>query len=233
MKKRIALITVLALLVCALFAGSASAADMRRTAVAYMNITFQCGCSRCGTGTMIASNGMITAGHNLLCPTHNKPVEKCNFYFNRRTNDYYSEYSGPFNYTYYCDFSNGYNSENDIGYIVFPSNVGNKTGWYGFSVESDDDLKWEYCHMYGYTSAGVLTADWNQIEVESAKQISWERASDFRDVGEGGPVYYDYEGLEYPIVVAVYTSHYGSTGYARRITNQIYKDMKEDGMNLN
>ena len=81
MKKFLCLFLVLSL-VCIHPAGQAATyTRVEDTAVALMDITFSCGCTRMGAGTMIAVNGLITAGHNLLCSKHNQKLKTCTFYF--------------------------------------------------------------------------------------------------------------------------------------------------------
>ena len=233
MRKFACLCLTLMLLLAAFPAQASTYTNMRETAIAYMDITFACGCKRTGAGTMVAVNGMLTAGHNLVCHTHNKKVKTCAFYFGYASkSDYYYKYNDSFTYTYYCDFSNGYASKDDIGYIKFPTDVGKRTGWYATSVESDSDLSWEHCHTQGFKN-GSRVYDWGVVTVADARQITWTRSSSFQGCCEGGPLYYDYEGLEFPVLVAVYTSYDGATGYARRLTNQIFNDMKQSGINFN
>ena len=136
------------------------------------------------------------------------------------------------NYHSYADFSRGYESDNDIAYIIFPKDIGSNTGWYASSAESDDDIKWEFCHMIGYNGYKRLY-DWEQVEVESSKLISWPASREYREGNQGGPVYYRYEGLEYPVLVAVYITCSNTRAYARRITNNIYSDMERDGAKFN
>lgn len=234
MKKRIFSVMLIFVLLAEmmLLSGTAAAADVEQTAVAYMNITFECGCTRVGTGTMIAVNGMVTAAHNLVCYQHNKHLKSCVLYFGRRNNQYHYKYDGTLSYAWFADFSNGYVSSDDIGYIVFPNDIGNTTGWYGWSAESDDDIRWEYCHMTGY-DGGVTRDDWAQVDVYNTKEITWPISSGFRNSSQGGPVYYAYEGLEYPVLVAVYTTCGTSTGYARRLTSAVIEDMKKNGVKFN
>ena len=209
-----------------------AAGDTETNAVAEMEIKFYCGCKRTGTGTMIAKNGMITCAHNLCCPDHNRKLESCTFYFGRNNKRYHYKYNGKFSYTYYGDYSNGYQSEDDIGYIVFPNDIGKNTGWYASRVESDNDIKWEYCHMIGYQGTKRVS-DWNQVSVLNAKEITWSASSEFKKCGQGGPVYYASSDLEYPVLVAVYSCYTSSDGYARRLTNQVFNDMEKSGIKFN
>ncbi len=202
------------------------------SAVAYFEVKFHCGCTWNGTGTMIATNAMITAAHNLVCYTHNRGVNTATFYFERDNRKYRTSYNGKFNYHSYADFSRGYESDDDIAYIIFPKDIGSNTGWYASSAESDDDIKWEFCHMIGYNGYKRLY-DWEQVEVESSKLISWPASREYREGNQGGPVYYRYEGLEYPVLVAVYITCSNTRAYARRITNNIYSDMERDGAKFN
>ena len=228
MKKLICVLLLLPLL--AMTASAAFAANMRETAVAYMEIKFECGCTRGGVGTMIARNGLVTAAHNLVCSKHSKKLKSCNFYFGRTSggkNHY--KYTGKFTYYWFEDFKDGYKSRNDIGYVVFPKDIGTTTGWYAWSCERDKDLKGAYCYVKGYKNKKP-TSDWGKFSVVNNAQISWTRASSFEDSDEGGPVYYDNSNLEFPVLVAVYTSFNGSTAYARRMTDNVYEDMKKNGV---
>jgi len=236
MKKVLSALLLLVLLAGLFPLPSARAADMRTTAVARMDITFKCGCSRIGTGVMVAVNGMLTAGHNLVCHKHNKPLKNCTFYFGPNGKKYHYKYKGSFTFTWYCDFSDGYESENDIGYIVFPKSkkVGKTTGWYASTAASNSKLGGSYCHMYGY-NGNRLVNDWDQVKVVSAREISWPISSALKNCAEGGPVYFEGEGSDYPSVVAIYTC-YGSNnskGYARRLTSQLFDDMRSSGVEFN
>ena len=187
MKKLLAVLLLLVLAAQPLLCMStASAGSPNQTAVAYMEARFQCGCTWNGCGTMIAKNGLITAGHCLVCFTHNKPLKSCNFYFKRqKSGTCFYKYTGKFSAYSYADFSSGYSMEDDIGYVVFPTNIGNETGWYASSAESDYDINWEFCHMYGYSGGGMIS-DWAQVNVVNSKTVSWEASSEFRSGTQGG-----------------------------------------------
>lgn len=197
-------------------------------ALAYMSGKFTCGCSFYGTGAMIGRRGLITAGSCLYCYKHGKPLQYCNFLFGARNpNSGWYRYDGKFTYRVYDTFSNGYDSANDIGYVVFNSPVGDETGWFGWQVGSDWYLDQEYTHM--------VTLDENAKEcfangvqyVINDKQIKWSGYP--YGAAEGGPVFFDNEDTEYQ-VVAVYTSHDSSgNGIGRRLTSDVINDMTNDG----
>ena len=231
MKKGIVII-----LLAALLAGIVSAApaeDMRDTAVAYMEVKYKCGCTRNGTGTMVAPNGLITAGHNLCCEEHGKGAKSIKFQFGRKSNgkSFYT-YSGQYTAYWYGSYrENGYDSRYDIGFVVFPKDIGNRTGFYASNALSDEDLKWEFTHMIGYKK-GKPTSDWNQIEVHDQYRVTWTMSPEFQGGNEGGPLYFEDDAEEFPILIAVYTSFNGSTGYARRLTTALFRDMREAGVHF-
>ena len=68
-------LTAVILLLILLLPSYTAAADGGRSAypekaIAYMDITFRCGCTRIGTGAMVCADGLLTAGHNLICKEH-------------------------------------------------------------------------------------------------------------------------------------------------------------------
>lgn len=196
--------------------------------IAYMDSHFTCGCSRGGSGTMITRYCLVTAAHNLYCPEHGKPLKYCNFYFGAvSANSCWYKYDGKFTYRVYDTFANGYSSENDIGYVVFETPVGKETGWYGSIAGDDHYLNEEFTHVLNYNSQRKLESIFEIQYVLSDKQIYWKGWLSGTD---GGPVYFYNEDLDYPQVVAVYTSHDSQgNGYGRRLTEDIYNDMRADG----
>lgn len=228
MKRCVALLFLLVLIltVALVHADSFNA----KNAIAFMSIKFQCGCSRTGTGAMIGRRGLITAGHNLYCKEHGKPLKTCSFLFGAKsTKSGKKRYNGGFSYYVYDTFKNGYSTTNDIGYVVFDTALGDSTGWFACRAGSDYYLNEEYTNIYNYSEKGRLETYYSVQYVANSKQIYWDGFIGY-EAGEGGPVFFSYEGLEYPEVVAVYT-HYDLSGssYGRRITGNIIDDMEADG----
>lgn len=195
-------------------------------AIAYLESKFTCGCSRGGSGAMIGRRGLVTAAHNLYCPEHGKPLKYCNFYFGAKSvNSCWYQYSGNFTYRVYDNFSGGYSSVNDIGYVIFDSAVGDETGWFGWMTGYDSDLDEEFMNMLTYDNRRHLQNVFDVVHILSDKQMKWRGWISGTD---GGPVYYSGEGDYY--VVAVYTSHDNSgNGYGRRLTSDVINDMTAEG----
>ncbi len=200
------------------------------SAVAYMEIEFACGCTRTGTGAMIGRYGLLTAGHNLLCHKHNRPAKYIDFWFGYYSkSEYVYHYGESASFTYYCDFSDGYESEDDIGYVIFKKDVGNYTGWFGWrTYEKASALSGDAVRCLGY-SGGTLNQIRGSLTVRGSKELSWRKSLYIN--GEGGPVFVT-EGDEY-YVVGVCTSFTDTEWYARRLTKGIIDDMKSDGAGLN
>ena len=226
---------IIALLVLFVLAFSVSAqADSFNAehAMAFMEITFTCGCSRVGTGAMIGRRGLVTAAHNLFCPEHGKEQKSCSFAFGSKSvNSAWYRYSGKYSYYAYDTFRNGYDSEYDIGYVVFDKPVGDETGYFGWIVGNDYDLAWEYVNVYAYTNKGKMDSLFVQEEVLNDREVYWNGYLGYSD---GGPVVIncgDGNGKEADYrVVAVYTSHDSSgNGYGRRLTMNVINDMRAAG----
>lgn len=197
--------------------------------VAYMDIRFTCGCQRGGTGTMVGRYGLLTAGHNLYCHVHGKPLKTCDFYFGAVSkNSCYYRYNGKFNYTVFDTFQNGYSASNDIGFVIFPTPVGNETGWYACMVGSDHDLNEEFFNVSTYDNNRKLDSFYDIQYVYNENLLYW---SGWLSGGEGGPVFFSQgEDYDYPTVTAVYISHDDdSYGYGRRLTQDVFNAMKNAG----
>lgn len=225
-KRAVSFVLALAIALLPLIASAATFEPSR--AIAYMEAKFTCGCERGGSGVMIGRYGLLTAAHNLYCQNHGKQLKYCNFYFGAKSaNSCWYKYSGNFHYRVYETFKNGYSSENDIGYVIFDSAVGKETGWFACRVGSDSYLNEEYTHIDTYDFNRHLQSLFSIQYVRGSKQIYWDG---WISGAEGGPVYFWSEGMEYPEVIGVYTSHDSNgNGYGRRLTNDVFKDMQAEG----
>lgn len=230
MIKRLTALALVILLFALPITAMAAMTDMTLT-MAYMECYFTCGCSRVGTGTMIGRYGLVTAAHNLYCYMHGKQLNYCNFYFGAKPDgSYWYKYEGNFTYRAYNAFTHGYNSQDDIGYVIFESPVGNYTGWCAPTAGSDWYLNEEYMNMLTYDGSRNLKNIFEIMYVDSPLEVYWPGQIEGLAAG-GGPVYFWYEGLEYPQIVAVYTAQdTAGNSYGRRLTEDIINDMRDDGV---
>jgi len=228
--KRIIAAALALFLIASVTQGQALMQTFGTSPLTYITSKFECGCERTGAGSMIGRNCLITAAHNLICSRHNKQISSCNFFLNWDGKTYAKKYSGRFTFRWYADFSHGYRSEDDIAYVVFQENIADKVGFFEYGIQpyGDDALGWDYCTMYGYDGKKRVS-DVSKVEYADTKQICWPMSSGFRNCSEGGPVLW---GSNFPFLIAVYTSHSGTTGYARLLTNDIISDMIRDGVDF-
>ena len=225
--KRI-LVLVMALVLLLLPTTSLAARFVPERAIAYMNGKFDCGCTLAGSGTMIGRYGLITAGSNLYCYQHGKPMSYINFHFGAKSaNSCWYKYSGRFTYWAYDKFENGYSSVNDIGWVIFDAPVGNETGWFASRAASDSYLNEEFVNVMSYDYKWHMQSVFSVMYVRDSKRVYWDG---WKSGTEGGPVYFWQEGMEFPEVVAVYTSHDSDgNGYGRRLTDDVIDHMRTYG----
>ena len=229
MKRILALLLMLMLVLPHMITLAAAAENFdMHLPIAYMDTKFTCGCSRGGSGTMIGRYGLITAAHNLYCHVHGKPLKTCDFYFGAKSNgSYHYRYNGKFTYTVYDSFTHGYNAQNDIGFVIFETAVGEKTGWYASMAGSDHDLHEEYFNLLTYDFNRNLKGLFEIQYVLDPLQLYWQGQL---DATAGGPVAFTSDDYEFPTVVAVYTSmDNNGYSYGRRLTFDVIQDMRSAG----
>ena len=84
------------------------------SAIALLEMGYECGCTATGSGFMVKPNVLLTAAHCLVCPRHNRAISRMYFYFGYQKNgDYGYLYDGRFTYWYGTSFPKGYTSETD------------------------------------------------------------------------------------------------------------------------
>lgn len=226
MPKKLIALLLLVVLVTMPFVTYAGTFDPNH-AIAYLESKFQCGCTRGGTGAMIGRRGLITAGHNLYCHNHGVGLKYCNFYFGARgANSCWYQYSGKFTYRVYDTFSNGYNAQNDIGYVVFDGPVGDQTGWFGWMTGYDDDVNMEFMNLLNYDARRHLQNVYDVGYIRSDKLLHWRG---YISGTEGGPVYISSEDRQSYVVAVYITTDSSGNGIGRRLTSDVINDMKAAG----
>lgn len=226
MKKPIALVMCLLLLALPLVSQAATFDTSHATAYTYSR--FSCGCTMGGSGAMVGRYGFLTAAHNLYCHLHGQPLKTCDFYFGAKSvNSCWYKYDGKFTYWAYDTFRNGYDSANDIGFVIFETPVGDETGWFGTWAGTDSEMDQEFTHVLSHDANRHLQSLFEVQYVYDANQLYWKGLINGTS---GGPVYLWEEGYDYPWVVGVYTSYdENGNSYARRLTLDVFEDMKANG----
>ena len=202
-----------------------TAADSR---IAFIESTFSCGCTGTSFGTMVGPRGMVVQSEALYCPEHGTAFTGVVFHFGKGKGVSQLDYEGDFSFKAYETFEGGFSAKNNIGYVLFPSAIGNTTGWYSCRVYSDEGLNG--------SSATVRSADdnWKTVDipvtlaVRSEKQLAVPSSEYFYT---GVPLFITVEGEE-PVLVGIEcaSSRDGSTELFRRITERVYSDMEKAGV---
>ena len=198
------------------------------SAIANMYMHYTCGCEGQGTGFMVGPSGLVTAAHCLVCTDHGKTADRLTFYFGYNTDgscNYY--YDGATRYWYGTDFtrpdgSHGYDTcDYDYGYVKFPERIGDVTGWFGVTVKSGSSIDGWY-EVAGYRQ-GYLKTDSDQVKQYNDKQII--HYADMLSGNSGCPIFTsDY------YVVAINVADTKTENYGRRITTDVFNNMKNAGI---
>ena len=189
------------------------------SAIALLNGEFSCGCTMNATGFMVNRKVLLTASHCLYCSDHHKPIESLEFLFGYRPDGSYGYlYDGPFRYEYGTNFPGGYTNENmrwDYGFVRFPENVGDTTGWFGVEVLSDKDFEKGTFTVAGYRD-GLLKYDTNTTTVENKELVTTK--IDAVAGNSGGPLYRGTMAS----AIHIAENSLGMHNTARRITEDVF-----------
>ncbi|MBR3018863.1 MAG: hypothetical protein IKH57_17570 [Clostridia bacterium] len=233
MKKRILVLSLILCLALTLVPAAASAAngitEFPQVVTAFMKTKFECGCSATGTGGMIAANGLITAGHNLVCAEHNKPARSIDFYFGSvSSSDYWYKYSGKFTTFVFCDFSNGFTTENDIGIVKFPYKIAkNVGGWYGSQTRSTSEYEGVRGFTCFYDASGKGLVHQGDMSAYDNTRIFL----DHKPLGagaDGAPVYFMRGAARNPALIGVYSAGKDGKCVICNITYDVFSKMMDE-----
>lgn len=205
---------------------TASAGFNKHLPTALMTMEFQCGCKSKGCGVMIGRYGLLTAGHNLYCRYHGQGLKSCTFLFGA-TSAYVGKrkYYNGFTYVVYDTFKKGYKPDHDIGYVIFKYDVGKNTGWYNPRVATDKELNNKGAHIAYYNNSYRFGDDFmTKLTVKNSALLE---LSEYPSGECAGPVFLWDNDAAY--VVGVVSAKSDGTVYARRLTQQVYDDMRNDG----
>ena len=191
------------------------------SAIAYMDMHYECGCTATGTGFMVGPDELPTAAHCLVCSDHSAWADEITFYFGYKDSTHYSHiYNGR--WTAYAGnlFSNGeYTTDWDYGCMkLLDEPVGNDVGWFGYRYGDPDRIfDYEYLYIAGYRH-GVLTYDGGYAEPNGYQLIQY--LMDMEPGNSGGPVYTtDY----YAIAINIAENEEWNYGY--RVTEYVIEEL--------
>jgi len=112
----------------------------------------------------------------------------------------------------------------DYGAIILPNNLGNTTGWFGFGVYSDTDLKKSTGNIAGYPGdkpAGQLWYDARRIDSVNSRKVYYD--IDTAGGQSGSAVYRIVNGQRYAFAIHAYGG--ATTNSGTRIITPVYNNM--------
>lgn len=112
----------------------------------------------------------------------------------------------------------------DYGAIILPNNLGNTTGWFGFGVYSDADLKSTTGNIAGYPGdkpAGQLWYDARRIDSVNSRKVYYD--IDTAGGQSGSAVYRIVNGQRYAFAIHAYGG--ATTNSGTRIITPVYNNM--------
>lgn len=174
------------------------------SAIAYLSISYSCGCGATGTGFMVSKNCMLTAGHCIVCSDHNKEAKSITAWFGYKSSSSYliKETATPSDSVFYHDPEyTGSEKNYDYGYVVFNSNVGNTTGWFGLASYGDSTLDGMNINVTGYKSGKMYDCE-GEITSVASKRINYN--ADTEPGESGSPVYFN-DSTYGNLVVGIHT----------------------------
>jgi glutamyl endopeptidase len=183
-----------------------------------------------GTGWFISPNVLITAGH--VVHIRGSGVPGRDGWVNRvrvipgrdgSTKPFGEALSAKF-YSVRGWTQNG-DSEYDYGAIVLDEKLGGRTGWFGFGVYGDDDLKQTTANISGYPGDKPRGTQWygaRRVDSVGPRKVFYD--VDTAGGQSGSAVYRIKDGSRYGIAVHAYGGAVVNSG--TRINRAVFNNMK-------
>jgi len=184
-----------------------------------------------GTGWFIGPHTLVTAGHVVNIRGSGVPgrdgwVRRIQVMPGRNgaTLPYGSVTSSSFRSVVGWTNSASGDENYDYGAIILPNNLGNTTGWFGFGVYADADLKKSTGNIAGYPGdkpAGQLWYDARRIDSVNSRKVYYD--IDTAGGQSGSAVYRIVNGQRYAFAIHAYGG--ATTNSGTRIITPVYNNM--------
>lgn len=196
---------------------------------ASLQITAADGSQWIGTGWFIGPHTLITAGHVVYIKNSGVPgrdgwVRSIDVMPGRNVSTLpYGKVTSK-NFRSVTGWTNSGDENFDYGAIIIPTQLGNTTGWFGFGVYSDADLKASVGNISGYPGdkpAGTQWYDAHAIANVNARKVYYD--IDTFGGQSGSAVYRIINGQRYAIAIHAYGG--ASTNSGTRIVTSVFNNM--------
>lgn len=192
--------------------------------IARLYLTYEDGSAAYGTGAMISTNLLATAGHCLI-NSNGSRLATVQADFGKNGSSYVYRASDLSTYIYYGGYS-GYDPNTDYGFIVFNSNISSHTGAFGVNTSASLNQVINITGYpgdigsceYMYTGSGVIQAITTDLITHNVDTAGGQ---------SGAPVYVYSNGN--PYLIGMHSGSGGSVNYARRLTDGLYSWLKQNG----
>lgn len=202
------------------------------SAIAYLEVTGSCGCNWTATGFMVSRDCLMTGAHCVFCGDHNQGASNFIMYFGYKSNkNYMLKYTDETNYWYGTNvYENGeFNTDWDFAFIKLRQPVGDKTGWFGLSVQDDAQLRGASFEVAGYRDGLLKTSRAGTTSIRSQYNITYD--NDTLSGNSGCPVFTDdYYAVAINVAHVTNSNDVGLYNIGRRITQDLVNEMTRLGM---
>lgn len=195
--------------------------------IVFLKMVHENGDSYTGTGYMVSSNTLLTAGHNLYEPGN--PIKTITAYPGRNGSSYNISSTAK---THYIDekyTGSGYTW--DYGIVVLNSNLGNTTGWLGLhAAGTASSLNGKSISVTGYPGDKPYATMWKDNgTISSASTYTFKHNADTYRGHSGSPVYFYSTTYGYQSTGIHVSGKIGSHNTARRITVTLFNWLEDQG----
>lgn len=195
------------------------------SAIAYIEMKYECGCTGGATAFMVTQNTAMTAAHCVYCYKHDKWARKITFYFGYKSRkNYLYRYKSKWTAWVGTKFPDQtYINTDDWALVKLNKKVGEKTGWLGMRFCSDDELMGKTLCLAGFGGEDKLRSCWGKVTEVKEKTVGYDM--DMLPGNSGSPVF-----DEDDYVYAINTNQNPAVNWGRRLTPEIRQTMEKNGM---